>query len=203
MKYILAILICLISLDAAKAGEKEFFIINYSWHTGFVLKNDYQLREITGIEADSIKYPYVDIGWGDQEFYQTPGFNLWLAAKAILFPTGSTVRMKWLRQSPDQQKEVYDHLVKAKAAGDQYKKLLSYISSSYKRKKGRAIIERGSEQSSVQFFKSVQYYWLLMTCNTWIAEALWYAGYDIVTDFVITEECLFKALDISDLETVN
>ena len=75
--------------------SNKIYIAKSSWHVGIILKVDADLL----LQIDALKdfgnFGFVDIGWGDAEFYQSPSeFDLYLAAKAILFPTPSVVRVQ-------------------------------------------------------------------------------------------------------------
>ena len=89
------ILVSIISVLFQEENTKTIYIAKYDWHVGIILKVDEQLTN--NIKAiNNFKYfDYVDIGWGDAEFYQSSDdFDIFLATKAIVFPTSSVIRIQ-------------------------------------------------------------------------------------------------------------
>ncbi|HZM35285.1 MAG TPA: DUF2459 domain-containing protein [Burkholderiales bacterium] len=43
---------------------------------------------------------YVEIGWGDRDYYPAEGFNLWYAIKAIAWPSASVLHVTGFDEPP-------------------------------------------------------------------------------------------------------
>ena len=72
------------------ANHPEIYLIKQYWHTAIVF-NTTDIDTNIFPEAKLFKkYKLLDIGWGDAEFYQYPGFDSGLAFNALFYPTLST-----------------------------------------------------------------------------------------------------------------
>ena len=196
-----AVLIILITdLRSALAEEPDtarhsVYVVKYSWHTGFLLEvNEYTLKTIK-VFKQFRDYKYVDIGWGDEDFYQYPGsFDLWLAAKAILFPTTSAVRAKGVNHKTEDYEIVTDWFLKFTMTNEEFKVLCRFIDNSF-RVKGDSLIQTSSRQEGrIRFFKSGLMYHLFRTCNTWVAKGLEFSGINAGFLPIITAESLYSAI---------
>ena len=72
----------------------QIYLIKQYWHTAVVINKE---------DIDTTIFPEVnffndagliDVGWGDEEFYQYPGFDSGLAYKALFYATPSTLRVE-------------------------------------------------------------------------------------------------------------
>ena len=174
---------------------KIFYVINYSWHTGFILPVDETLIEKIPAASSFGSYDFIDIGWGDEEFYQTPGIDYYLAAKAVLIPTSSAIRIAGYKFDLELIKTMSDYLVEFKVGRQEYLKLLNFIDDSFdKNETDGVFLLTESSGGRIKFFASHKFYHLFNTCNTWIAEGLKHAGLDISASLVIQSEDLFKEI---------
>ena len=76
-------------------GEKEHFIyvVSISWHTGIIVPG-YAFPDSIWPDGHNLsRYDYLEIGWGDRDFFQHPGFNPWYAIKATFWPTSSALHI--------------------------------------------------------------------------------------------------------------
>ncbi len=181
---------------AGKEGiNKSVFVVQQAWHTGIIV----QTGDIDGdIWPEISRYPsekYVDISWGDEKFYQAEGRPFFLAARAVLFPTQSVLRVfpfdLPLKSSYGQEARIIEIPVN----DDQLKALTQFIADAYERD------DAGNPQPSTIYGESRHYflanrkYHLFRTCNTWVALAFKEAGFDIRSCCVLNANQLFKQLE--------
>jgi hypothetical protein len=89
------LLISLIFSLFQEKTTKSLYIAKNDWHVGIIFKIDEHLISDIDAVSNFKYYDYVDIGWGDADFYQSSeDFDLFLASKAILFPTPSVIRVQ-------------------------------------------------------------------------------------------------------------
>lgn len=88
----LVLIMFTVHLSGQDLEELEIFVVQEGWHTGIIFKTN---------DVDSTIWPeivpyrnkkFVDVGWGDEKFYQVPGYPVSVAARAVLFPTQSILR---------------------------------------------------------------------------------------------------------------
>jgi len=171
------------------------FLAKDNWHTGIIL----QINEFTVENLPVLKhfdsYKYVDIGWGDEDFYQTPGFDLYYAAKAILVPSSSVIRIGGYNFNIEQIINWRDYAIKFIITKNQLLEMLKFINNSLLLNQNNEHIAINNEEpSSVIFFKSTLKYHALRTCNTWAAEAFKATGMNIRTFGLVTADQLFNRL---------
>lgn len=189
---VLAILIIVIN-RVASACNDTIYIVQRSWHTGIVLKVDSVPEEIWPEIKQYKDYEFIDVGWGDEEFYQVPGFNLFSAMQAVLIPTPSTIIVNAV--SNPSKTENYSRIAKLVISNDKFRALCSFIAGSYKRNEQGEIVPSTIFGPSNIFFLGKKEYHLFRTCNTWVAMALKHSGIDINVFGVITANQLFEQLE--------
>jgi Protein of unknown function (DUF2459) len=185
-----------LSFPQIENNERSIFIAKNSWHVGIILEiDDYLISKIDAIEHFE-KYNYVDIGWGDAEFYQSPSdFDLLLAAKAILLPTSSVIRIEGYNNSLNEIINWRDYVFEIKLDSAQYNKLCEFLSNSFNRDSTNQLLQTSEKYNGIiKYYSSMHKYYLAYTCNTWVAESLEYADTEVISSNVITAEELFKEL---------
>lgn len=173
----------------------KIYLVKEGWHTGLMIPvNDFTKQTLPVINYFD-GFEYVDIGWGDEDFYQTPGFDLYLAAKAILIPTPSVIRIDGYKFKIEKVIEWREFAIMFTLSIDQYLKLCEFINRSFQySKKNEIIISLKDDKKPIIFFKSVHSYCYIKTCNTWAADALHSAGYNFDTFGLVTSSQLYSKL---------
>ena len=142
-----------------------------------------------------INYKYIDIGWGDEDFYQNPDPDYLLGAKAILVPTNSVIRIEGSDLTINKIVEWGDFSIRFDLTGEQFKNLCEFINDSFSKDNDKnLIISSQKNNNRIIFYKSRLKYHLFNTCNTWIAEAFENCGFEISSSSVITAENLFEEI---------
>ena len=173
---------------------KTIYFIKQRWHTAVV----FHTEEVESSIIPEIKFfsgaELIDIGWGDEAFYQHPNFDWDLAYHALFYATPSTLRIEGIYISKEKYFDISEIVVELKISTDQLKILLNYISDTILRDEhGEAEILSTQYLDRVYFLKAKSEYHLFNTCNTWLAEGLNSAGIEIEDDIVLTEQ-LFNEL---------
>ena len=172
-------------------SEKVIYLVKMRWHTGIIFKTDQIDTAAWKFINDFKNYEYVDVGWGDEQFYQHPGFDIDLALRALFIETNSTMRISGINRGIQEYLQSTDYAERLILTDKAYQLLCSYVQSTYSVKKNRPVILSEHFNGGVKFYKAKGYYTVMNTCNTWIARALKSAGYQI-TDNVILSEQLFR-----------
>ncbi len=171
----------------------DVFLVKENWHTGIMFRiDDYTTGLLPALKYFK-DYQYIDIGWGDADFYQTPGFDLFLAAKAILIPTPTVMRFDGYKFPIEKIIEWREFALKFELPKERFLKLINFISDHFiLDENGELIISKHESNSPVYFFKSIGEYHLFRTCNTWAAQALNSTGIDVDTFGLITAGQLYS-----------
>ncbi len=197
-----------IQAQEVKAADKsyddriyEVFVIQERWHTGIVF-NTADIDPDIWPEVNNYDHKnFIDIGWGDEKFYQATGNPVLLAARAVLWPTQSVLQIfpfsTPLRSAYGRQ----GIILRIPVTNEQLKHLASFVKESYKRD------EYGNPQFSIVYgvsehhFLATRKYHLFRTCNTWVALAFKRSGFKIRSFGILNARQLFRQLSrIPDAE---
>src|ERR687895_541090 len=144
----------------------SIYLVRHSWHTGIVIKR----ADIpSGIWPESKDFPaaeYLEIGWGDWDFYQSREPGSWLTFKAAFWPTASVLHVVGFR-GPLVRYFPYNEIIELKLSQRSFKLLCRYLHNSYAR--------------DSRFYPARGKFHLLNTCNVWAARALQAAGYPLTS----------------------
>lgn len=169
----------------------DVYLVKESWHTGIMFEiNDYTIEVLPALNLVK-DFMYVDIGWGDADFYQTPGIDFYLAAKAILIPTPTVIRMDGYKFSIEKIIEWREFAIKFEFSGEEFMKLIKFINDHIVYDEGHPVITKHEVDSPVYFIKSLEEYHLFRNCNTWAAQAISSTGIDVDTFGLVTASQLY------------
>ena len=198
------------------AAAKEFlqddslhtiYLIKQRWHTAIV----FHTEDIDTTILPEVKYfsqrdgfpkgaELIDIGWGDEAFYQHTDFDWDLAYHALFYPTPSTLRVEGIFISMLEYFNISEIVVELKINIEQLRILQTYISDTVCREeKSEHKILSTQYLSRVYFFKAKENYHLFNTCNTWIANGLKKAGFEIEDNIILTEQLFNEAAKIGNV----
>ena len=172
----------------------RIYFIKQNWHTAIVL-NVHEIDSILFREYSSFKeYRLIDIGWGDAEFYQYPGFDSGLAFSALFYSTPSSLRIEGINLSKEDYFRLSEIVIELYVSKEQFNSICNYINNTfYTDENGKTSILSKKGDGKIIFFMANGSYHLFNTCNTWLARGLNNAGIKIETDIVLTEQ-LFNEL---------
>lgn len=191
-RYLCIHILLVSSLVSDLCAKDTIYIVQEGWHTGIILKTSSVSPPIFPEIKRYDHVSYIDIGWGDEKFYQAEGTPVGLAARAILFPTSAVVQLfalKWPVEEfyPRSEQIVLDSL--------EFHALCRFISDSFQRDHEGNIIPSTVYGPTDVYFKAHRKYHLFRTCNTWVALALKEAGLDVRSFLVLTAGQMFRQLE--------
>lgn len=174
-------------------SQDTIYIAQEAWHTGLIIKKASISSDIFPEISNYKRSSYIDIGWGDEKFYQHPRNHVGLAARAILFPTSSVIRMIGFHKPVE---EFYKNSKRVQIVLDsaEFNALCRFVSESFIRNENGNIMASSVYGPNNIFFIAKRKYHLFRTCNTWIALALKEAGLDIRSAFILNARQLFRQL---------
>jgi uncharacterized protein (TIGR02117 family) len=175
-------------------NDHQVYFIKQNWHTAIVLKTSELDSSLFKEYNHFKKYKLIDIGWGDEEFYQYPDFDSGLAFNALFYKTPSTLRVEGITITQEVYFDVSEIVIELILSNDQFKEICNYINDTFKMNEDdkTLILSRRADEQII-FYKANGDYHLLNTCNTWLANGLKQAGLPINNDIILTEQ-LFSEL---------
>jgi uncharacterized protein (TIGR02117 family) len=119
---------------------------------------------------------YLEVGWGDRDFYQAPEPTSGLALRAAFRSRASVLYVTALDAPPGGFSAPAD-ILPIRLSVEEAGQLAAFIGRAYARdESGRAIPLPPGPWGSGRFYLATERYLLLRTCNTWTAKALQAAG---------------------------
>lgn len=184
----------IMQLDSHAAGKnaKTIFVVHNNWHAALVVRRA-DLTE--GLVPEQDHFPeaeYLEIGWGDRDYFPATEESVGLALRAAFWSRGSVLHVVGLRGAVRDyvtDGEIIELALSPKA----FRRLSEFISASFSR--ANPSIPAQSQPGLVsysRFYPASGRFSILRTCNTWIAEALKSAGLDISPRYVITAASLAR-----------
>lgn len=176
---------------------KTIYLIKQRWHTAVV----FHIEDVDSLIFPEVKHfqgaELIDIGWGDQNFYQHPDFDWDLAYQALFQSTPSTLRVEGIYITMQQYFDISEIVIELRIDNDQLRILLNYINDTiWKDENGEDEILSSQYLDRVYFFKANGNYHLFNTCNTWLAKGLRSVGIKIKDDIILTEQLFNEAAKV-------
>jgi uncharacterized protein (TIGR02117 family) len=169
-------------------GEIPLYVVTHGWHTGLAMR----AADIDFARWRPLPHParakYIEIGWGDRDYYPAPGFNLWYGFKALAWPTPSVLHVTGFNEPPVRYFSASE-VVELGVSRSGFERLLAYIAASFEPEAAPlapALYGRGA------FYPSREKFHLFKTCNIWVARALRESGIEVRSS--VTTEGLMAQL---------
>lgn len=155
---------------------RTIFLVSHGWHAGIVLKR-IDIRQSGWPRLHAFTHmDYLEIGWGDKNYYTSPDPGPGLAAKALLLPTSSVLHLVGFRGPPESYFP-YSEIIRIELSVPGFEQMVHHISKSFSRDKYGSAVHLGpGNYAYSQFYASEETYHLCKTCNTWTATILQTAG---------------------------
>ncbi len=155
---------------------RTVLVIQHRWHTGIAVRR----TDIPdGRWPESAHYPdarYLEVGWGDRDFYPAPDPSARAALRAVLAPGPSVLHIVGLREHPAETFP-FSELVELRVGPDGFERLIDFIAASHDRGSGSPAeaIGPGLYLDS-HFYPALGRFHLFYNCNSWTIDALRAAG---------------------------
>ena len=158
-------------------------------------KTTRSLVEVLPFLAEDVRGgEYVEIGWGDERFYQAQTVTAGLALRAILWPTSSVLHVVAF-QGPPQRYFSQSKVVELSVTQAGYRDLLAFVARSFTRTSDNALIRLGPGlYGDSWFYHAEGVFHAFNTCNTWVAEAIEKTGYPISSRTTLTAQDVLSQL---------
>lgn len=176
------------------AACNTIFIVHNSWHAAIVLaKSDLADTAMPEL-ADFPSAEFIELSWGDRDYFPNPSAGVFTAIKAALWSGGSVIHLVGVN---DSVARFYPGatIVELRLSPPTYRRLVEYLDETFLRDGSppRAHATAGLFPHS-RFYPARRKFSLLRTCNTWVAEALEQAGLPITAQWVISASNLHSEL---------
>jgi len=181
-------------LDSHPAREKDkrVFVVHNNWHAALVLRKADLSRGLVPEQDHFPEAEYLEIGWGDRDYFPATEESVGLALRAALWSRGSVLHVVGFRGAI---KDYFTEgeIIELALSRESFRRLSEFVSASFIR--ADSIMPAQSQPGLVangRFYPASGRFSILRTCNTWLAEALKSAGLGISPWYVITAGSLAR-----------
>lgn len=180
--------------DAPQPSPYSVHVVNHGWHAGLVLRARDLPAGAWAAKADFPDADYLEVGWGDREYYMAADPGVWLGLKAIAWPTPGVLHVVGFDAVPERFFRGAEILeIAVTPAGLQ--RLLEQLRQSHEVDgAGRPVTLGPGLYGHSRFYASREQFHLFKTCNVWVATALQAAGVQVTPLLTLTTERLMVQL---------
>ena len=168
-------------------------VVSNGWHTSIVVGRDDVIA--TGLLLEAGDFPhsaFLEIGWGDREYFPAKEPTFGMALKAAFWATPAVIHLAGYPGSPEYSNQDVERLLMTQ---DGYRRMISAISNAFIRSdRGRADPFSPGLYWNSYFYDAQGDFYLFNTCNTWAARMLRAGGVDLEPTGVITANDLMTRL---------
>ncbi len=159
---------------SAPNNDIQVYLIRHAWHAGIVLHRAH--IDTLSVLSDFPEAKYLEIGWGDADFYMNPDPGVWITVKAAIFPTTSTLHVAGF-QRPITEFFPGTDVIRLTLPRDGFAELLAFLERSFARNRENELVTLGEGlYGTSAFYKGSEFYYGFKNCNTWVARAFRQAG---------------------------
>src|SRR6056297_518768 len=186
-------------LSVAQQLQKEknihkIYVVKYEWHTGVIFERNEALKFFPSLQDDFSEFKFIEIGWGDKDFYMAEKETFWITFKAGMFPTKSALHVTALMNNPEKHYKGLEMVI-INLSEEDFIRLINYFNRSFAldENKNNIKLKDGLKENSL-FYLSKERYHIFKTCNAWIARGLKRAGVPVHPFFALTSKNVMKQL---------
>ena len=178
----------------APPAARTLHVVRHGWHTGIVLRAADVPARAWPARADFPDAQYLEVGWGDREYYQAVDPGKWLALKAIFWPRPGVLHVVAVDAALERFFGAAE-IIEIGVSEPGLRRLLDYVRNSHELDAaGRPMALGPGLYGHSHFYASRERFHLFKTCNVWVATALREAGLPVTPALAITAGRLMAQL---------
>lgn len=171
--------------ENSSSDNKRIYIVKHTWHTGIIFSRSEANLYLSALADEFLNTYYLEVGWGDLDFYTADKGNVFLALKAAFWPTKSALCVVGFNKHPFL---VFgkDRVVEVIISNNGFINLIRYINSSFTLEGDSLNIKLDTViYGPSRFYLSQEKYHIFKTCNVWTAKALRKTGFPITPFYAL------------------
>jgi len=174
------------------------YLVAHDKHSGIAVR---RVDVPAGLWPESRDFPqaeYLEVGWGDRDYYYGRNQGLWGKLRAALWSNPSVLHVAGVR-GPLAENFPASEIIELTLSRDGFERLVRYIHDAYDRAGAAAAAPLGPGlYGDSRFYPAWESFSVLRTCNVWTARGLRGAGLP-VNDSTTLEELMSQARGIGSL----
>lgn len=178
--------------DPSPPGAHRVFVLGHGFHTGLAVSAREVPEAAWPARRDFPDADYLELGWGDREYYPRKNPGVWLALRALFTLTSSTLHVvpvagplpRFFRDS---------EIIELQVSQAGFARMVAFVRQTYELDAdGRAIAISPEVDDGSRFYASPRTFHAFENCNVWVARALEAAGLPVRPGTAITAGMLLR-----------
>lgn len=188
-----------VDIESAAASEAQVvYLTNHGIHTGIVVNTEALSAHVPALDNIFSDKRFIEVGWGDEAFYRADSFYWSDAIPALLWPTGSVLHVVGFSSEPSRYFRSID-LYEIQLSQANLESLMQFVAGSFLLDADQAPTRLGTGiYGNSFFFEAQRSYHALYTCNSWTAEAMASAGFDLTPILNLTADSVVRSLGLDE-----
>ena len=147
------------------------YLVEHGWHAGIAIRRSDIPPDAWTVQDDFPNAAFLEVGWGDAEYYPAADPGAGTLLKAGLLPTKSVLHIAAFARDPI---AVFGHrtVIRIPVSEVGRDALLAFIRDEHARNEGAVIPLGPGLYGDSRFYAGTTRYHVLNNCNTWVARAL-------------------------------
>lgn len=171
---------------------KMVWVVGHGWHVGLALRREDVSAEAWPEAADVGRVRFLEVGWGDGEFYPAPRGTSGMAIRAAFFSRSSVLHVAGF-DSPPADYFAASPVVEVRLASGGLDALARFIREVYAREAGGGLVRVAPAlYGRGWFYRARLHYRVLENSNTWAARALAIGGCPETAGRALTAEAVLE-----------
>lgn len=164
---------------------KRVYVVRQNRHTGIALRREDIPPAVWPQIRDFPNVDYLEVSWGDADYYPAPEPTLGMGLKAVLLPTRSVLHVGGFDGSVEDYFPTSD-IVEIALSQAGFERLCRFIAETYALADDSADMVQHGLYPNSRFYPARPTFHLFRTCNTWVTQALRAAGCPVTPFYAIT-----------------
>ena len=177
-----------------ETADVPIYVVDHGGHTAVVLDRELAKQYLPSINEEFVHSMYIEVGWGDEDFYQSTEKTTKLKMQAVLYPTNAVLHVTDVPIDPE---KYYPNIEvkKLMVTRTGFRKMATYIYKTFKRNSNGTPVKTGKGlHVHGLFYHANGKFHLFNTCNTWTAKILKEAGLPVSSFLTITSDDIMNQI---------
>ncbi|MGH7267650.1 MAG: DUF2459 domain-containing protein [Candidatus Rokuibacteriota bacterium] len=171
---------------------RHVYIVQHAWHTRVAVRQADVDPALWPESRDLGDVTWLDVGWGDRDYYPDPDPSVWDAVDAVIRPTPAVLHVGGFDRAPPEFLAGLP-MVRIAVSRRGLDGLARFVHAAYERRGGRPVrIGPGTYPISAFYLATGRYHALFNNSNAWTARALRAAGVPVGPGLAITADSLMR-----------
>lgn len=172
--------------EAGRDSTSAVYVVQHGWHAGIAVRRADVPDDRWPVLDAFPEAEYLEVGWGEADYYPGTSRGVWGTARAGAWATGSVVHVVPLSDSVHHRFDRHT-IVRIPVNASELDALTQYVADSFARTdEGDAIFAADGYYPDSRFYRSDLPYHVFNNCNHWAAGALEAAGCDTAPHWTLT-----------------